>query len=66
MIGDTSHDLLANGRNTGVDGLAVTYGAHGHEHLREYRPVACLPLCRNWRNGCGRTPDLRFRRPAEG
>lgn len=41
MIGDTSHDLLM-ATNAGVDGLAVTYGAHGHEHLQEYRPVACL------------------------
>lgn len=41
MIGDTSHDLLM-ASNAGVDGLAVTYGAHPHEHLREHRPVACL------------------------
>lgn len=41
MIGDTSHDL-GMAMNAGVDGLAVTYGAHPHEHLLEYRPVACL------------------------
>lgn len=41
MIGDTSHDLLM-ASNAGVDGLAVTYGAHPHEHLLEHRPVACL------------------------
>lgn len=41
MIGDTSHDLLM-ASNAGVDGLAVTYGAHPHNHLLEHRPVACL------------------------
>ena len=41
MIGDTSHDLLM-AQNAGVDSLAVTYGAHPHEHLLEHRPLACL------------------------
>ena len=41
MIGDTSHDLLM-ATNAGVDGLAVTYGAHPHEHLLEHKPLACL------------------------
>lgn len=41
MIGDTSHDLLM-ANNAGVDGLAVTYGAHPHDHLLEYKPTACL------------------------
>lgn len=41
MIGDTSHDLLM-ARNAGVDALAVTYGAHPHEHLLEHAPRACL------------------------
>lgn len=41
MIGDTSHDLLM-ARNAGVDSLAVTYGAHPHEHLAEHGPLACL------------------------
>ncbi len=41
MIGDTSHDLLM-ANNAGVDGLAVTYGAHPHDHLLEHKPVACL------------------------
>lgn len=41
MIGDTSHDLLM-ARNAGVDSLAVTYGAHPHDHLLEHDPVACL------------------------
>lgn len=41
MIGDTSHDLQM-ARNAGVDGLAVTYGAHSHSHLQEQRPIACL------------------------
>ncbi len=41
MIGDTSHDLLM-ARNAGVDSLAVTYGAHRHDHLLDHRPLACL------------------------
>lgn len=41
MIGDTSHDLLM-ARNAGIDCLAVTYGAHPHEHLAEHNPLACL------------------------
>lgn len=41
MIGDTSHDLLM-ASNAGVDSLAVTYGAHPHDHLLEHKPVICL------------------------
>jgi phosphoglycolate phosphatase len=41
MIGDTSHDLLM-AQNAGVAGLAVTYGAHPHDHLLEHHPLACL------------------------
>jgi phosphoglycolate phosphatase len=41
MIGDTSHDLLM-ARNAGVDSLAVTYGAHPHDHLAEHGPLTCL------------------------
>lgn len=41
MIGDTSHDLLM-ASNAGVDSLAVTYGAHPHDHLLECKPLACL------------------------
>ena len=41
MIGDTSHDLQM-ALNAGVEGLAVTYGAHPHAHLHEYSPLACL------------------------
>lgn len=41
MIGDTSHDLLM-ARNAGVDSLAVTYGAHPHDHLLTHEPLACL------------------------
>ena len=41
MIGDTSHDLLM-ASNAGVDSLAVTYGAHPHDHLLEHKPKACL------------------------
>ena len=41
MIGDTSHDLLM-AQNAGVGALAVTYGAHPHEHLLDHAPLACL------------------------
>lgn len=41
MIGDTSHDLLM-ATNARVSALAVTYGAHPHEHLLEHGPLACL------------------------
>lgn len=41
MIGDTSHDLLM-ASNAGVSSLAVTYGAHPHDHLLECKPLACL------------------------
>lgn len=41
MIGDTSHDLLM-AKNAGVEALAVTYGAHPHDHLLEHEPRACL------------------------
>lgn len=41
MIGDTSHDLQM-AANAGVGALAVTYGAHAHEHLAEHGPLACL------------------------
>lgn len=40
MIGDTSHDLQM-AINAGVDGVAVTYGAHPHEHLRDFSPRTC-------------------------
>lgn len=45
MIGDTSHDLLM-ASNAGVDSLAVTYGAHPHDHLLEHGPRACLHTVR--------------------
>lgn len=41
MIGDTSHDLQM-AINAGVDGVAVTYGAHPREHLIEFSPRVCV------------------------
>lgn len=41
MIGDTSHDLNM-ALNAGVDAVAVTYGAHPANSLRELNPVACV------------------------
>ncbi len=41
MIGDTSHDLeLA--ANAGASSLAVSYGAHPRETLRQHRSLACV------------------------
>jgi phosphoglycolate phosphatase len=41
MIGDTSHDLEM-AKAAGVDGLAVTYGAHPEEGLRACAPRGCV------------------------
>ena len=41
MIGDTSHDMEM-ARAAGVDGLAVTYGAHEARHLRACGPRGCV------------------------
>jgi phosphoglycolate phosphatase len=40
MVGDTTHDLQM-ARNAGVDGLAVSFGAHPETALLAERPVAC-------------------------
>jgi phosphoglycolate phosphatase len=42
MIGDTSHDM-AMARAAGVDGVAVSYGAHPEEGLRACGPLGCFP-----------------------
>jgi len=41
MIGDTSHDMRM-ARDAGVDGLAVTYGAHPEHELRACGPRGCV------------------------
>jgi phosphoglycolate phosphatase len=41
MIGDTSHDMDM-ARAAGVDGLAVTYGAHPEQTLRSCGPRGCV------------------------
>lgn len=41
MIGDTSHDMLM-AQSAGVDGLAVTYGAHPEHELRSCEPRGCV------------------------
>ena len=41
MVGDTSHDLQMAAA-AGVDAVAVTYGAHAADGLRELRPRACV------------------------
>jgi phosphoglycolate phosphatase len=41
MIGDTSHDMEM-ARAAGVDGLAVTYGAHPEAELRACGPRECV------------------------
>jgi hypothetical protein len=61
MIGDTSHDLLM-ASNAGVDSrLAVTYGAHPHDHLLEHKPLACLHTVKELDHWLKTTPDLRQR-----
>lgn len=41
MVGDTTHDLLM-ALNAGVDAVAVTYGAHPVNSLKELNPLACV------------------------
>jgi len=41
MVGDTSHDMQM-ARNAGIDGLAVTYGAHDPEALSAGEPLAMV------------------------
>jgi phosphoglycolate phosphatase len=41
MVGDTSHDMEM-ARAAGVDGLAVTYGAHPEHELRSCAPRGCV------------------------
>ena len=41
MIGDTSHDMEM-ARAAGVDGLAVTFGAHNEHELRACGPRGCM------------------------
>ncbi len=40
MVGDTTHDLQM-ARNAGVDGMAVSFGAHPETALLAQRPVSC-------------------------
>lgn len=41
MVGDTSHDMEM-ARAAGVDGVAVTYGAHSEPELRACAPRGCV------------------------
>ena len=41
MVGDTSHDLQMAAA-AGVDAVAVTYGAHPEQGLRECGPLGCV------------------------
>lgn len=41
MIGDTTHDMNM-ARAAGVDGLAVSYGAHCKDDLAQSGPIACV------------------------
>jgi phosphoglycolate phosphatase len=41
MIGDTTHDLQM-ALNAGVASLAVSWGAHEHEHFESHAPLAVL------------------------
>jgi len=53
MVGDTSHDMQM-ARNAGIDGLAVTYGAHDPEALSAGEPLAMVDSVaqmRDWLSG---------------
>jgi len=41
MIGDTEYDMLM-AVNAGTDGLGVTYGVHGREHLIKHGALDCV------------------------
>lgn len=41
MVGDTEYDLLM-ARNAGAQALAVCYGVHDPQRLRELRPLGCV------------------------
>ena len=41
MVGDTTYDMLM-ARNAGMDGLAVSYGAHDKERLLAHAPRVCV------------------------
>jgi phosphoglycolate phosphatase len=41
MIGDTTHDLEM-AQSAGVDGIAVSYGAHPADTLKAAKSLACL------------------------
>lgn len=41
MVGDTSHDIQM-AHNAGVDGMAVTYGAHDIDALNEAEPLVIV------------------------
>jgi len=41
MIGDTSYDMRM-AENAGIEALAVSYGVHNCQQLKEHTPVACV------------------------
>ncbi|WP_461516372.1 HAD family hydrolase [Porticoccus sp.] len=41
MVGDTEYDL-AMAVSAGTPSVAVSYGAHHHDRLLQYRPLACI------------------------
>jgi len=41
MVGDTEYDMVM-ARRAGVDAMAVGYGVHAPERLREHGPLDCL------------------------
>ena len=58
MIGDTEYDMLM-ARNADVAGLAVSYGVHEEQRLRECDPVdilANVAQLRAWLHGAGDMP----------
>ena len=51
MIGDTTHDLEM-AESAGVDGIAVSYGAHPADALRSAKSLACLDNVEQLAAGC--------------
>lgn len=52
MVGDTSHDIQM-AHNAGMDGMAVTYGAHDRDSLDEAEPLVVVDnvaQMRDWLN----------------
>jgi phosphoglycolate phosphatase len=64
MIGDTTHDLQM-AQAAGVDGIAVTYGAHPADALRSANSLACFDNVETLGNWLMQNLHQPFQDPAE-